>query len=134
MQIVTAYATLGEEGLTHSLKETDTKTIFLDPQLLTSLLVPLKTAPSVKFVIYHGEPSESDIQRLKTTHPHLTVLPYDSLLQLGKSNPVGPVPPQPSDIACIMYTSGSTGRPKGVLLTHRNVIAAGTSGTKLSLM
>ena len=127
MTIVTAYATLGEEGLIHSLKETEAKAIFLDPQLISSLLNPIKSSPSVKFVIYHGEPSQDDIAQLKSTHDHLTVLSYDSLLELGKQNPVPPVPPKPTDLACIMYTSGSTGRPKGVILTHRNVIAAGTS-------
>ncbi len=127
MPIVTAYATLGEEGLVHSLKETETKAIFLDPQLISCLLNPIESSPSVKFVIYHGEPSQEDLAQLRSTHNHLTVLSYDSLLELGKQNPVPPVPPTPSDLSCIMYTSGSTGRPKGVILTHRNVIAAGIS-------
>ena len=125
MPIVTAYATLGAEGLTYSLCETGAKAIFLDPQLLTSLLKPLKVSPNVKVAIYHGDPSEDHITQLRSTHPQLTIISYDELLKLGKGNPTPPVPPKPSDLACVMYTSGSTGRPKGVLLTHRNVIAAG---------
>jgi long-chain acyl-CoA synthetase len=124
MPIVTAYATLGEEGLVHSLKETKAKAIFLDPELISSLLVPIKASPSVEFVIYHGEPSADHLAKLKSTHDHLTILSYDSLLELGRQNPVPPIPPKPSDIACIMYTSGSTGRPKGVILTHSNIVAA----------
>jgi len=126
MPIVTAYATLGEDGLTHSLRETDAKAIFLDPQLISALLKPIHSSPSVKYVIYHGEPSQKDLDTLEDTHQHLTILSYDSLLKLGKENPVPPVPPSPTDVACVMYTSGSTGRPKGVILTHRNVIAAGS--------
>ena len=133
MPIVTAYATLGEEGLVSSLKETEAKAIFLDPQLITSLLDPVKSTPSVQIVIYHGEPSQADLDQPKSTHGHLKLISYDSLLEFGKRNPVPPVPPEPTDLACVMFTSGSTGRPKGVILTHRNVIAAGMSPKTLFL-
>jgi long-subunit acyl-CoA synthetase (AMP-forming) len=132
LAIVTAYATLGEEGLTHSLTETDAKAIFLDPQLIPTVLTPLKTSKTVKTIIYHGEASNADIAKLRSTHDHLKIISYDDVLKLGWSNPAPPVPPKSSDLACIMYTSGSTGRPKGVLLTHRNVIAAGTPSPSLT--
>jgi long-chain acyl-CoA synthetase len=110
--------------LTYSLTETLAKAIFLDPQLIPSLLNPLKSAPHCQYVIYNGEPSADKLVQLKSAHPTVTILSYDELLLLGTNNPVAVVPPEPSDLACIMYTSGSTGVPKGVLLTHRNVIAA----------
>ena len=126
MPIVTAYATLGEEGLEYSLKETEAKAIFLDPQLVSTLFNPLKASPAVKYVIYHGQPKTTDVEKLKTLHPQVTVVSYDELVKTGSENPSPAVPPEPTDLACIMYTSGSTGRPKGVLLTHRNVVAAST--------
>ncbi|KAK5686430.1 long-chain fatty acid-CoA ligase [Elasticomyces elasticus] len=134
MPIVTAYDTLGEEGLKHSLMQTHAKAIFLDPHLLTKLINPLKEAKDIQHVVYNdddaptskAEPEKvaADIKKLKEAHPHLTVHSFTGLLKLGEDNMVEPTPPKPDDLCCIMYTSGSTGAPKGVLLTHKNVLAA----------
>jgi len=48
MPIVTAYDTLGEEGLTHSLQETKAVAIFLDGHLLKSIIKPLSKAKEIK--------------------------------------------------------------------------------------
>lgn len=127
MPIVTAYDTLGEEGLKHSLVATRAKAIFLDPHLLTVLINPLKEAKEIKFVIYNSEHEvkQDHIDKLKKAHDHLTILSFEELRKLGESNMVDPVPPKPEDLCCIMYTSGSTGTPKGVPLKHKSVVAAG---------
>jgi long-chain acyl-CoA synthetase len=126
MPIVTSYATLGEEGFTTSLTQTGAKAIFIDPDLLSKLTNPLKTAPDIKFIIYNDQHpiSQSSIDNLKSSYPYLTILSLTELQTLGEANPVDPVPPHPEDLCCIMYTSGTTGSPKGVPLKHRNVIAA----------
>jgi long-chain acyl-CoA synthetase len=129
MAIVTAYDTLGEEGLRHSLLATRAKAIFVEPHLIKTLTNTLKEARHIEYII-HNTDSEHEIRQedldvLKTSHDHLTVVSYEELRQLGESNPVPATPPNPEDLACIMYTSGSGGTPKGVELTHRNVIAAG---------
>jgi long-chain acyl-CoA synthetase len=127
MPIVTAYDTLGESGLQHSLVQTGAQAIFLDPHLLKNLVNPLKEATQIKYVIYNTteEVKQADIEKLQAAHPHLKIVSWDALLQMGRENPVEPVLPDPEDLCCIMYTSGSTGTPKGVPLKHRNVIAAG---------
>lgn len=132
MAIVTAYDTLGEEGLKHSLVATKAKAIFLDPHLLPTLINPLKEAKEIKYVIWNSqnEVKQQNIDDLKKAHDYLTILSFEELRKLGEENPVDPVPPSPKDLCCIMYTSGSTGPPKGVPIKHEAVVAAG----KLALL
>lgn len=127
MPIVTAYDTLGEVGLKHSLIATGAKAIFLDPHLLVTLINPLKEAKEIQYVIWNSDNKVKDdhIEKLKQAHEHLTILSFEELRKLGEDNPVEPVPPAPQDLCCIMYTSGSTGTPKGVPLKHKSVVAAG---------
>ena len=126
MAIVTAYDTLGESGLQHSLVQTEAKAIFLNPHLLKNLHNSLVHATEIKYVIYtdNGAAKQSDIDALQGLHPLVKILSWTQLLDLGKANPIEPDLPDREDLCCIMYTSGSTGTPKGVPLKHKNVIAA----------
>ncbi|KAK6375747.1 long-chain fatty acid-CoA ligase [Exophiala oligosperma] len=134
LPIVTAYDTLGEEGLKHSLQQTKAKAIFLDPHLLTRLIKPLQESKHIQHVIYNDDDAPTfkadpdqvmkDVEKLKEVHPNLSVYSFSDFIKMGEEKPVEPTPPKPDDLCCIMYTSGSTGTPKGVLLTHKNVIAA----------
>ena len=123
---MTAYDTLGEEGLKHSMLQTHAKFMFVDPQLLPKLVNPFKEAKDVQTVIYSTKDkvNQKDVDTLKEAHPQVKVISFDELVKLGEENPSDPIPPDADDLACIMYTSGSTGTPKGVLLKHRNVVAA----------
>jgi len=126
LAIVTAYDTLGQEGLKHSMLQTNAKIMFTDPELLPKLVNPMKDAKDVQVVVYctKNDPKQSDIDALTSAHPHLKVISFDELIRLGEESPAEPVPPKADDLACIMYTSGSTGTPKGVMIKHRNVVAA----------
>ncbi|KAH8649466.1 AMP-binding enzyme [Tricladium varicosporioides] len=133
MAIVTAYDTLGEAGLRTSLTATKAKAIFLEPHLLKIFINTLKDAKEIQYIIHNTdaehEIDEADLETLRRSHDHLTVLSYEQLRQMGEDNMVAPTPPEADDLACIMYTSGSGGPPKGVELTHRNVVAAVTGAT-----
>ncbi|KAK9460141.1 eukaryotic long-chain fatty acid CoA synthetase (LC-FACS) [Lipomyces oligophaga] len=122
--IATAYDTLGEEGLTHSLVETEANAIFIDGVLLKSLIRPLAKATLVTTVIYRDSLADVDLAAFKEAHPSVTLLSVDELYEKGKEAEIAPNPLQPEDVSCIMYTSGSTGTPKGVVILQKNIIAA----------
>ncbi|TPX47220.1 hypothetical protein SeLEV6574_g00968 [Synchytrium endobioticum] len=133
LTVTTAYATLGEDGLTHSMNECEVPVLFTNAELLP---IVLKVAPRVNTlttVIYNGEPSSDILEQIKASKPGMKVMTLNDVAELGMGNPVEPVNPTPDDIACIMYTSGSTGPPKGVIILHRNIVAAvGAAGTILT--
>jgi long-chain acyl-CoA synthetase len=126
LPVVTAYDTLGEAGVTHSMRATGSRLVFLDPSLLSTMTRVLQSIDSVRVVVWndHYEARPEDLDAMRAAHPNLRVVSFSELRQLGKDKPVPPTPPRPDDLCCIMYTSGSTGNPRGVMLKHRNVVAA----------
>ncbi|KAL9936351.1 hypothetical protein V8E36_004419 [Tilletia maclaganii] len=132
----TAYDTLGEEGLKHSLNEPEVVGVFTNAELLGTLGNVISDTTTVKFVIYDGKADEAAIEKLKSgagEREGFRLLHLDELIELGKANPAEIRQPKGEDTACIMYTSGSTGAPKGVILTHSNLIAA-VGGVQLLLI
>lgn len=127
ISIVTAYDTLGQEGLRHSMVATKAKAIFLDPHLLPTLGNVLADATDIRYVIWNDQHQvkQDHVDKLHEAFPDVTIISFGDVLKLGEANPVDPVPPTADDLCCIMYTSGSTGTPKGVPLTHKAVVAAG---------
>ncbi|RCH99259.1 long-chain fatty acid-CoA ligase [Rhizopus azygosporus] len=124
MTIVTAYDTLGPEGLQHSISESEASICFINSEQLPTLNKILSGCPTIKSIIYRGKADEDQINQLKHHSQINHVISYEELVQLGQDNPVDVVKPESHELCCIMYTSGSTGNPKGVMLTHGNVVAA----------
>ncbi|KAG8878504.1 long-chain fatty acid-CoA ligase [Tulasnella sp. 331] len=126
--IATAYETLGEEGLQHSLAEPECVGLFTHDELLPIVAKVLASTPTVKLVIYDGEPKQDVLDKLKAAREGLVLIHIDELIKEGKElvdqTNFEERAPKSEDMSCIMYTSGSTGAPKGVMLTHYNLVAS----------
>ena len=128
--IVTAYDSLGPDGVRHTLTQSPISGMYVDPQLFKVVSPAIKEATGVKFLVYNdnsifAKQDGSEVEWLKKEHPDLKVLSISELAELGHNNPAEPVPPKPEDLFCLMYTSGSTGPPKGVPMTHQGIISSG---------
>lgn len=129
--VVPIYTTLLAEEVGYVLKNSGTRTIFVEdrPQL-EKVLACQAELPELETIILinKGETGEQNPEKQnlekkvmgfrefsdqgQKTHEKFPDL-FDTLTQAVS----------PTDLATIVYTSGTTGRPKGVMISHKNIMA-----------
>lgn len=131
ISIVTAYDSLGQSGLEHSLLQSQAEVLYIDPYLLKTATEPLKKSKVHTIIVNEASifGGLDTVEAFKSANPNFKVISFDEVCKLGKTTPVDPVFPKPDDLYCVMYTSGSGGVPKGVRIAHRNLVAGGKSIT-----
>lgn len=97
--IVTAYDTLGEDGLLHSMNETQVEALFTSADLLPTVLSILPKCAIKPTVIYTGDDKKNTAEKIKELVPIYTL---DELMAIGEANPKEPVKPAGNDLACVM--------------------------------
>ena len=101
--------------------------IFTNAELLPVVTKVIGAVPSLRVVIYDGQPQGSVLSEITSSREGLTVLSLDALRERGRELPLESTEklvPSSDDVACIMYTSGTSAQPKGVVIKHSNLIAA----------
>lgn len=127
--VATAYTTLDDEAILHSVQETEVRILVVSQKFVKRVPKLIQGAPLVETVIVLDEPlpgcedEKSSLKALLGSTNVKQLLSYADLLERGGQ--VGEQiteRPTRDDVAILMYTSGSTGKPKGVMVSHSNLV------------
>jgi long-subunit acyl-CoA synthetase (AMP-forming) len=127
--VVTAYATLGEEGVSTALNQTSATICVCDAKLFKVVKQSAPKCPKLKYLvtILDSQSEMTPSAMGEQLGGSIAVKSFEEVVELG-AEVIPPNPPAPEDIAIIMYTSGTTGNSKGVIITHQNIVAQSASG------
>lgn len=139
--MVMVYPTVGEPILLETLRQTKPVAVFVDSDLLPTLLAVLIDCPSIETILYHPvstawkdlETMNEDLNNLRNAYPEISVTSVGAFMGSGKIKPDYPTvrtknPNIHLDIKDvvwgIMYPLGDgTQKPKGVSVTCSNIVA-----------
>ena len=84
--VATIYATLGEDGITHAINQTEVSVIITSHDLMPKLKKVISTVPKITTVIYFEDPlSSTDVKGIGD----LKVFAYNEVVEIGKSSNFG---------------------------------------------
>ncbi|KAJ2779038.1 long-chain fatty acid-CoA ligase [Coemansia javaensis] len=127
MQVVTAYDTLGDDGLAHAVAEAGASLLLVKADQLPAVARIAPRIRAVRAVVYYqdhyGMPPAAcaalDAVRGQFAH----VMAMDDVEALGRARPRDVRVARREDTALVMYTSGTTGAPRGALIAHGGLLA-----------
>lgn len=128
--VVTAYTTLDDEAILHSIQQTEVKILVVSQKFAHRLYKIIENSPLIDTIIILDDPLpgvEDEIYNLKKNLLNKTniktIISYKDLLIRGQNVDESIIDvPRANDIAVLMYTSGSTGKAKGVMLSHKSIV------------
>lgn len=83
--MATSYDTLGEDGLTHSLNEPECTALFTNAELLPTLHRVLAKIPTIKYIVFDGEPNQAVVDDLHSVRENLKIFSLDKLREIGRA-------------------------------------------------
>lgn len=123
--VVTAYATLGEEGVTSAINQCKSSVCVCDARLLNIVVKCKANCPTLKHIVIiptKVDPSQEESQ--KTVGDVVKISSTELLIEKGEKTIVPSNACAPDDVAVLMYTSGTTGNSKGVIMTHSMFVSS----------